>query len=158
MKKYRQFFPKSAFIVYFVVNVVSLAAIVFSSLKLADVGSLTSYYPVFDIVTIAVFVVFMILTALLLFRSYYAFGEEKFLLCRGLFTTALERDSLVKFVYDEASGVAALYFADPQSPNAARYVVVNLRKKDVTDFTDELRRFAAHVVVEYNPQKPSADA
>ena len=157
MKKYRQAFPKSAFIIYGVLNVVSLAAIVFSSLKLAGAGELVSYFPVLDVTTIAVFVAFMVLTALLLFRAYYAFTEKTLVLCRGLFRTVLDRDLFAKFVYDEATAVGALYYADPHSSDVARYVVLHLRKRDLEPFVEDLRRLKSDVVVEVNPVPPKAE-
>ena len=157
MKKYRQVFPKSAFIFYGAVNLVSIAAIVFSALKLAGVGELVSYFLFVDITTIAIFVFFMALTAILLFRAYYGFEEGRFVVCRGFSRAAVEADRLAKFIYDEPSGVGALYYVDPLTPTAAHYLVINVRRAVIDDFIEDLRRLKSDVVIEFNPAPPKVD-
>ena len=155
MKKYRQKFSKTTFVVYIVINLVGLAAIVFSALKLAEVGKFVSYFPFVDITTMAIFVFFLAFTGILLFNAYYRFEEDKIVIRRGFEKQTVARDSITKFVYDEASGAAALYFVDPAKPDALLYVAVLIGKSKLDDFIADLRALKYDVIIEVNPVRPS---
>ena len=155
MKRYRQKFSKTAFVVYCIMNVFVLAAIIFAALKLAGVGDLVSYFPFVDITTIAIFTFFLCFTGVLLFNSSYSFGERSFIIRHGFSKQVIDRDAIARFIFDEASGAAALYYVNPLAPEAALYVVVLLRKKDVEDFIADLRTLKSDVIIEINPIRPS---
>ena len=157
MKKYRQRFPKTAFVVYCVMNVVSMVAIVFAALKLAGVGNFASYFPFVDITTIVIFVFFLVFTAILLFNSSYSFGERTFVIRHGFSKQVIDRDAIARFIYDEPSGAAALYYVNPLAPDAAMYVVVVIRKKDMDDFIADLRALKSDIVIEVNSAPPSVE-
>ena len=155
MKRYRQKFSKTAFVVYCIMNVFVLAAIIFAALKLAGVGNLVSYFPFVDITTIAIFTFFLCFTGVLLFNSSYSFGERSLIIRHGFSKQVIDRDVIARFIFDEASGAAALYYVNPLAPEAALYVVVLLRKKDVEDFIADLRTLKSDVIIEINPIRPS---
>lgn len=155
MKKYRQKFSKTTFVVYIVINIVGLAAIVFSALKLAGVGNLDSYFPFVDITTMAIFVFFLVFTGVLLFNAYYLFEQDKLVVRRGFEKQSVEGASITKFVYDEASGAAAVYFVDPAKQDALLYVAVIINKNEMDDFIDDLRLLKSDVIIEVNPVRPS---
>ena len=157
MKTYRQKFSKTTFVVYCVMNVVSLAAIVFAVLKLAGVANFVSYFPFVDITTIAIFVFFLVFTGILLFRSSYGFTERSFVVRHGFSKQVIDRDAIARFIYDEASGAAALYFVNPLAPEAAMYVVVLIARKDMDDFIADLRSLKSDVIIEVNSAPPSVE-
>ena len=153
MKKYRYSFPKSVFIIYAMIVVAAIAAIVFAALRLASVGKYVSVYPAMDIASIAVFAIFLVLLGLHLFFSYYAFDGRSFLVVQLFSKKRIDRDSIVKFVIDEESGLAALYFIDPATPDMVSFVTVNLKRESLDPFTEDLRRFKSDIVVDVNPTR-----
>ena len=157
MKTYRQKFSKTTFVVYCVMNVVSLAAIVFAVLKLAGVANFVSYFPFVDITTIAIFVFFLVFTGILLFRSSYGFTERSFVVRHGFSKQVIDRDAIARFIYDEVSGAAALYYVNPLAPEVAMYVVVLIASKDMDDFIADLRTLKSDVIIEVNSAPPSVE-
>ena len=153
MKKYRYSFPKSVFIIYAMIVVAAIAAIVFAALRLASVGKYFSVYPAMDIASIAVFAIFLVLLGLHLFFSYYAFDGRSFLVVQLFSKKRIDRDSIVKFVIDEESGLAALYFIDPATPDMVSFVTVNLKRESLDPFTEDLRLFKTDIVVDVNPTR-----
>ena len=157
MKKYRQKFTKGIFVIYCLVNVVSVAAIVFAAIKLAGVGNFTSYFPFVDIANIVIFTFFLVFTALLLFNSWYGFNERGVVVHRGFTKQVIDRDNIAKLIYDEVSGAAALYYGNPLTPEVKNYVVILIPKKNMDDFIADLRSLKSDVVVEVNPAPPSGE-
>ncbi len=157
MKKYKQAFSKSAVVVYCVMNLFVFGAIVFSALKLAGVGKLVSYFPFVDITTIVIFSFFLTFAGFLLFYASYGFGERTFVVRRAFFKQVIDRDAITRFIYDEASGAAALYFVNPLTPEALHYVAVNVRKKDMDDFIADLHALKSDIIIEVNPAPPSVE-
>ncbi len=157
MKTYRQKFSKATFVVYCVMNVVSLAAIVFAALKLAGVANFVSYFPFVDITTIAIFVFFMVFTGILLFRSSYGFTEKSFVVRHGFSKQVIDGNAIARFIYDEPSGAAALYYVTPLAPEAAMYVVVLISAKEMDDFIADLRLLKPDVIIEVNSTPPSVE-
>ena len=155
MKKYRQKFSKTTFVIYCVVNVVSVLAIVFAVLKLAEVGNFASYFPFVDITNIVIFTFFMTFTGVLFFNSWYGFGERSMVIRHGFTKQVIDRDVIAKFVYDEVTGIAALYYVDPLTPDTARYVVVLISKRNMDDFIADLRSLKSDVLIEVNSAPPT---
>ena len=153
MKKYRFAFPKSAIFIYVLIVLASITAIVFASLRLAGVGKFVSVYPAIDITSIVVFVVFIALMGLNLLTAYYAFTEEAFVMAQLFSKKKVARASICKFVMDEASGVAALYYLDPSKPDVISYVTINLRKASIPSFVEELRAYRSDIAIEVVPSK-----
>ena len=148
MKKYRYSFPKAAVFIYALIVLASVTAIVFASLRLAGVGAFVSIYPAVDITSIVVFVVFVALLGWNLLTSYYAFTEDAFVVSQLFSKKKIARDAVCKFVLDEASGVAALYYFNSSAPDVLCYVTVNLRKSVMQSFIEDLRGFRPDVAVE----------
>ena len=148
MRKYRYSFPKSAFFVFALIVLASVTAIVFASLRLAGVGKYLSVYPALDVTTIVVFVIFTALIGCSLWTSYYAFTDEAFVAAQLFSRKKVSREALRKFVLDEASGVAALYFEDAAKPGALLYITINLRKAAMDSFIEDLRAFRSDIAVE----------
>ena len=157
MKKYRNAFPRSAFFIYVLIVASSLAAIVFAILRLAEVGSYVSVYPALDVVSIVVFTLFIALIGFNLFGSYFAFGEEEFVVSQLFFKKRIARDSLTQVILDEESLVAALYYSDPAKPDALSYLTVNLKKSYVDAFIEDVRVFRSDVAVNVIPVKKDGD-
>ena len=151
MKKFRYAFPKSAYLVFALIVAAAVIGIVFASLRLAEAAGYLSVYPAVDIATIVTFVLFLGLVCGDLFSAYYAFEEQSFLIARLFSKKRIPRDLVCKFVIDEASGLAALYFPSPEQPDAVAYVTVNLRRRDLEPFSEALRLFNPAVVIEINP-------
>lgn len=148
MKKYRFSFPKSAFVLFCMVILASVAGIVFAALRLAEVGGYLSLYPAIDIMSIVLFVLFVAFIAGNLFLSYYAFSSEEFIAVRLFSRKRVARDTICKFVLDEESSVAALYFVDPAAPETLSFVTLYLKKADVDRFIADLRAFRSDIAVE----------
>ena len=153
MKKYRFSFPKSAFVLFCMVILASVAGIVFAALRLAEVGGYLSLYPAIDIMSIVLFVLFVAFIAGNLFLSYYAFSSEEFIAVRLFSRKRVARDAICKFVLDEESSVAALYFVDPAAPETLSFVTLYLKKADVDRFIADLRAFRSDIAVEIVPIK-----
>lgn len=153
MKKYGLAFPKSAFVLFAMVIFASVAGIVFAALRLAEVGGYLSLYPAIDIMSIVLFVLFIAFIAGSLFFSYYTFSEEEFIGVRLFSRKRVARDSIRKFVLDEESSVAALYYVDPAAPDTLSFVTIHLKKADVDPFIADLRAFRSDVAVEVIPIK-----
>lgn len=151
MKKYRFAYPRSAFVIFGLIIAAGVVSILFSVLRLAEVGKYASSLPALDVVTIIAFAIFYALIGYNLFGSYYAFEESDFLVAQLFFRKRIAGELLVKFVIDEASGVTALYYFDPATPDTLSFVTVNLRRRDVAAFTAELREFKPDVLIEFNP-------
>ena len=151
MKKYKYSFPKSAFVIYLLIIAAAVVAIVFAALRLAGVGNFLSVYPAVDITSVVVFALFLVLLGLHLFASYYGFDGKDFVIKQLFSKKRIERDVIARFVLDEQSGVAALYYIDPQTPDALSYVMINLRSKDMDAFIVDLRAFKSDIVVLINP-------
>ena len=153
MKKYRISFPKSAFFLFGMVILAAIAGIVFAVLRLAGVGGYLSVYPAIDIMSIVLFVLLVAFIAGNLFFSFYAFSEEVFISVRLFSRKKVARDRICKFVLDEESSVAALYYVDPASPETLSFVTVFLKKADVDRFIADLRAFRSDIAVEIVPIK-----
>ena len=150
MKKYRFAFPKSTFVVFALIVAAAVVAIVFASLRLAEVGDFLSVYPATDIVTIVAFVAFLALVGWDLFGSYYAFDEQVFIAAQLFSRKKIACELFVKLVIDEESSLAVLYYCDAAVPDALLYVVVRIAKKNLESFVFDLRDFKSDIVVEYN--------
>lgn len=157
MKKYRNAFPKSALFIYVLIVASSLAAIVFAILRLAEVGNYVSVYPALDIVSIVVFAIFIALIGFSLFGSYFAFGEEEFIVSQLFFKKRISRDALSQVILDEESLVAALYYRDPTKPDVLSYLTVILKKSSVDAFIEDVRAFRSDVAVNVIPVKKGGE-
>ena len=153
MKKFRYAFPISAYVVYALLAAVSVFTVVFSSLRLAEVGNLVSVYPATDIASIVLFVVFLALMTLITFGTSYRFTEDSFVCDRVLFKKKIDRDRISKFVTDETAGVGALYYLDPSSPDTVLFVVICIAKIRRAAFVEALKSFKPDIVVEANLHK-----
>ena len=98
-----------------------------------------------------IFALFFVLLGLHLFASYYGFDGKTFVIKQLFSKKRIDRDTIAKFVFDEPTGVAALYYVDPQTPTVLSYVMVNIKEKDMNAFIVDLRAFKSDVVVEINP-------
>ncbi len=150
MKKFRFVFPKSAYALAGLICLSAIAGIVFSSLRFAEVGGFFSVLPALDVLTIVIFSVFLSALGWTLFGSYYAFTEEYFVVARLFFRHRIERESIVKMVIDEPSGVAAVYYLLHGTTESVVFVTVNLRCRDLDPFAEAFRAFRPEVPVEYN--------
>ena len=157
MKKYRFAYPKSAYVIFALILAAGVISIIFSALRLGGVGKYASSMPALDIATIVAFVIFYFLIGYNLFGSYYAFEEHSVLAKQLFFRKRVERDVLVKFVIDEASGLAALYFFDPSSPETLSFMTVHVRRKEIAAFAEDLRAFKSDIVVAINPIQKDED-
>ena len=153
MKKYRFCFPKSAFLIYALIILASIVSIVFSSLRLANVGKYASIHPAVDITTIVVFVIFVALIGYNLVASYYAFVGDTFVIAQLFSKKKIAREALCRFVLDEESSVAALYYLDPARPDVISYVTISLRKATMSSFVEELRAFRGDIAIEIISRK-----
>jgi len=154
MKKFRYAFPISAYVIYGLLSVVAVFSIVIASLRLAEVGSLVSVYPASDIVSIVVFAVFLVLMSLISFGTCYRMDEKSFVSDHVLFRKKIEWARILRYVTDEASGVSALYYLDPASPDNVLFLVICLSKAQRQAFVDSLKSFKPDLLVESNaPQQ-----
>ena len=151
MKKYRYSFPKSIFFIYALIVVAAIVAIVFASLRLAEVGNYISIYPAVDIASIVVFAIFLVLLGWHLFGSYYLLEGRTFTVVQLFSKKKVDRDAIAKLVIDEESGLAALYFIDPATPDVLSFVTINLKRKVLDAFSEDLRLFKTDIVIEINP-------
>ena len=157
MKKYRFSYPKSAIVIYALIVLASITAIVFAILRLAEVGNYVSVYPALDIVSIVLFVLFVALIGSNFFVSYYAFEEDAFLAKQLFSKKRVLRDTLCKFVCDEASHVAALFYIDPATPDVVSYVTVSIKWSLLDGFIKDLKEFAPSLTVETIPVKKEGE-
>ena len=157
MKKYRFCFSKPAYVVVGLIFAAAIVSIVFAALRLAGTGDYLSVYPAVDIITIVEFSILPIFMLFFLLRSHYAFEEDCFTVFKVLSKRRIPRDSLCKFVIDEATKFAVLYFFADESCETLAYVTVNLRKKDLDSFTETLRAFKSDILIEINPVDKSED-
>lgn len=157
MKKFRYSFPRAAYVIFALILAAAVVGILFASLRLAEVGEFFSIYPAVDIVTIVAFVLFLMLIGADILFAYYAFDEDTFIVLRLFSKKRVGRDVLYKLVIDEATGLAALYFFDPHSPETLYFVTVNLKKRDLEPFCEELRRFKSDIIIEINPLRKKED-
>ena len=157
MKKYRFLYPKSAFVIYALIVITSVVSIVFAALRLAEVGKYFSTYPALDVLDIVLFSIFIAVISLNLFCSYYAFRDNAFVVAQLFFRRKIPLISVRRFVIDEATGLAALYFEDPRAPGTLACVTVNLRKRDLDPFSEDLRFFIQDIVIEINPIRKEND-
>ncbi|HCU56276.1 MAG TPA: hypothetical protein DIC18_02955 [Clostridiales bacterium] len=148
MKKYRFAFPKSAFVIYALIIAAAVISVVFSALRLAEVGKYASSIPALDIVTIVAFGIFVLLLGYNLFGAFYAFEKSAFVSAQLFFRKRVQKERIYKFIIDQESGVAALYYLDPASPESLLYVTVNIKRKELDAFTEDLRRFKSDVLIE----------
>ena len=152
MKKFRYSFPISAYVIYALLAAVSVFAVVFASLRLAEVGKLVSVYPASDIVSIVVFAIFLVLMTMITFGTCYRFGESNFVCDHVLFRKKIDKERILRCVTDEAAGVSALYYLDPASPDNVLFVVICLAKKDRAAFLDALKAYKPDLPIENNAQ------
>ncbi|MBP5404538.1 MAG: hypothetical protein J6Y74_01125 [Clostridia bacterium] len=150
MKKFRYAYPKSAYVVYALVNAVSIVSIVFASLRLAGVGGFISVIPATDILSIVLFALFFVALAILVFGTSYSFKGDDLVLDRFFVKKKISRENILRYVSDDAAGIGALYYADPATPEKVLYIVVSIHKKDRQAFVDALREFKPDVVIMAN--------
>lgn len=143
--------------IYFVMNLIGIGAIVVSVLRLAGVGQMFSRFPFVDIANLVIFSVFLVLTGILLFGGTYRFDERSFVIRQAFAKIVIDRDRITRFLFDEASGIGALYYVNPLTPEMQPYVTVVLRSKDVDDFIDDLRSLRSDVTVEVHSAPPSVN-
>ena len=152
MKKFRYAFPVSAYVIYGLLIAVSVFSIVFASLRLAEVGKLVSVYPASDIVSIVVFAVFLVLMSLITFGTCYRLNDKSLVCDHVLFRKKIEWDRILRYVTDEPSGVSALYYLDPASPDSVLFVVICLRQSQRQNFVDTLKSYKPDLPIESNVQ------
>ena len=117
---------------------INLGYTIYTILKLAEVGSLMSYYPALDI---TLMVILFLLTGYIVWLvgfSCYKVGDKYFVV-RHLRHLKVEMDKVLLMRYELSTKTTVLYYADNHQPDGVGYVVVNVFEKQRQAFVTAIQ-------------------
>ena len=150
MNKPKRFAYRFAVINYVLMGVmiaIFLGYTVFTILKLAEVGSLLSYYPALDIVLmVLLFALTGYIVWLVGFSCYKV--DDKHLVVWHLKHLKVETDKILLMRYELSTKTTVLYYADACQADGVGYVVVNVFEKDRQAFVTAIQHANPRVGLE----------
>lgn len=157
MKKRYSFKQKALIYVLFaIVTIIALTCITVNSLRLAQVGNLTSTNRPLDIFAICIMAFAEVCMASVTFASCYIFGEKKLYCFLGVSCTGIPYKDVCLVRYSKDNRIFLVYYKvdkngvvkDELSGIQARFVRVNVNERYFEEIAKNIKKHASQAVIE----------
>ena len=148
MKKFRYKFPTGLTVVTIIAAVAVFGLSIFNILRLCNVGSLETFNPGLDILSVVLcLVIFALLISLLAFSAFKITAKG---ITLNLFFKSykIRPDTIVSIRQERESKTTALYYLSEKS-GEVEFLVVCVSAKDIDGFVKAVVDIAPQVNVEY---------
>ena len=138
--------PLANYIILGIMCAVMIPFAVLGILRLAEVGSMFSYNPTFDIVAVVVEVVITVGIVLLTFLTRYVVTDKYFIFQR-IIPTKIPINNLLLIRHELSEDIMVLYISDSAAPAGVRILVLRVFAKQKRDIVQAIQ--AANPTVAY---------
>lgn len=148
MKKFRYKFPTALTVVTIIASVAIFGLSLFNILRLCEVGSLETFNPALDILSVVLcLLIFALLVSLLIFSAFKVSNKGIFL---NLFFKSykIRPDAIVTIRQERESKATALYYLSEKSGDI-EFLVICVSSKEIDAFIKAVVDIAPQVKVEY---------
>lgn len=139
--------PIVSYVILGVMCAVMIPFAVLSILRVAEVGTLYSFNPAFDIVAAVAEVLCTVFILLIATLTRYVVTPQYFIFQRVIPTRVLV-DRLLLIRHEVSSDMMVLYYADSAAPDGVRFVVLRVFPARRADIVAAIQRVNPHVSYE----------